>query len=116
MNLYELNQAGYLSIPYMTQDEIEIAKNDIREFLEDHPNNYYMMLNHEVRSFTIFHYLHNRQWPTCMTKEIIDVITSYGKLKAIEIQDEMIEFWVTEKDSVCRMYAFFGYDKGVIEV
>lgn len=51
-----------------------------------------------------------------MAKEIIDIVKSFGKLKAVEIQDEMIEFWITEKDNICRMYAFFGYDKGVIEV
>lgn len=79
MNLYELNQAGYASLPNMTMNEIESAKENIRGFLEKNKNIYYMLLNHEVKSFTIFHYTRGERWPTFMAKEIIDIVKSFGK-------------------------------------
>lgn len=56
MTLYELNQAGYASLPKMTKAELDTAKEDIITFLRSHDSQYYMMLNHDNKYFTLFVY------------------------------------------------------------
>lgn len=56
MTLYELNQAGYASLPKMTKAELEKAKGNIITFLDSNDSRYYMMLNHDNKYFTLFTY------------------------------------------------------------
>ena len=73
------------------------------------------MINWERKSVTMFEYK-GYIYPVLMIKEILDVIQTYGELKAVEIKDDMVELWVVEPDNVCRMYALFDYDRGVIQI
>lgn len=118
MNLYELNQAGYNSLPAMTGKQIEDKKNDIHKFLYDNRGESFILVCNELKYYTIF----NAEYPLIygiVPKErvntIMEVILELGTLKAIEINESMIEFWIS-KDNECHMYAFFNYDKGVIKL
>lgn len=114
MNLYEFNQAGYNSLPKMTSVEIHKKLEQIKEFLHDNDGEYFMLVCNELKYYTLFHSTHV-DWIRELIQEMIGVVKSLGTLKAIEINDSMIEFWV-EKNGECHMYAFFNYDRGVIEV
>lgn len=115
MNLYEFNKLGYASLPKMTKVEIEKAKEDILEFLSIHSSNYYMMLNHDQKYFTVFTYKDKRIEREKMAEEMISVAKSLGTLKSIEVNGDILEFWI-QHDKECIMYATFEYEKGVIEV
>lgn len=116
MTLYELNQAGYASLPNMTYGEITKIKELITKFLNDHKSRYYAMINNDKRYFTVFAYKKDQN-STKLASEIVDVAKTLGNIKAIEVEDDMVEFWImpfSEKE--CVMFALFDYKKGVIEV
>lgn len=115
MNLYEFNKLGYAALPKMTKAEIEKAKEDILKFLSAHDSNYYMMLNHERKYFTVFTYKNKCAKKEKMAEEMIATAESLGTLKSIEVNNNILEFWI-QHDTECIMYAIFEYEKGVIEI
>lgn len=115
MTLYEMNQLGYANLSTMNKQEVRASAIKVADFLKSHDSKYYMMLNAEGRYYTLYVYKDVCHSPEKMAAEMIDVAQSLGNLKAIEIHDDMVEFWI-ENLSVCSMYAVFNYDQGVIEV
>ena len=112
MTLYELNQAGYSSLPDMTYADILNNIKEISKYLDKHPSKYYALLNNDLRYYTLFAIVSN---PSDLLPEIISIVTSLGKIKSIEATDSMVEFWIEYKDE-CHMFAFFDYDNGVVEI
>lgn len=117
MNLYELNQSGYQSLPKMTDAEIEKKREDIWRFLLANKGSYYMLVCNELKYYTLF----SNYRPGMvviknpMIDTILEIVEDLGVLKAIEVNESMIEFWVS-KDDECHMYAFFNYDRGVVKL
>lgn len=116
MTLYELNQAGYNSLPELKDDRLHEAEKKLYDYLITYDANYYMMLNHDKKYFTIFTYKKDTHIQTWMVDVMIDIARSLGTLKSIEIAPNMVEFWITDEFGICNMYAMFPYDQGVIEV
>ena len=114
MTLYELNQAGYASLPKMTKAELEKAKENIVTFLDVHNSSYYMMSNHDNKYYTLFTYIDKKDKDR-MALEIISVAKSLGELKSIEVNGDILEIWILYNNK-CDMYALFNYEKGVIQV
>lgn len=117
MKLYEINQAGYNSLPVLTKEERKKALDIITQYIKDTHGDYYMMLNHDVRYYTIF------DWELAeyleFAQEVMSVAESLGVVKAVEISENnaMIEIWITNiMTNECHMYGFFVYDKGVIKI
>ena len=54
MTLYELNQAGYSSLPDMTYADILNNIKEISKYLDKHPSKYYALLNNDLRYYTLF--------------------------------------------------------------
>lgn len=116
MTTYELNQQAYASLPELTNSALEEARFELKQYLNNHDANYYMMLNHEDRYFTVYTYGKDKHVPFWMADTMIDVVQSLGTLKAIECEENMVEFWFTDDSGTCKMYAMFPYDRGVIEI
>lgn len=120
MTMYEFNQVGYASLPNLTEQDIDEAKNIIINFLRRVNVNYYMLLNNEEHYYTVFERV--TTYPLDVTlglcNEILSCVKELGNLKAIEHNEVMdgIEFWVTDKDGKCKMYGLFDYTWGVIRV
>lgn len=117
MNLYELNKAGYGSIPSLSKEEEKKAISLIHEYLSGKSDTHYMMLNHDVHYYTLF------RWESCSSKafaeEVFNIAKSLGAVKSVELatSGEMVEIWITNiMTNQCYMYGFFPYDEGVIEV
>lgn len=116
MTLYEFNQAAYLNLPNMAYGEIIKTKELITQFLNNHKSRYYAMINNDKRYFTVFTYKKDPN-ATQLSSEIIDVAKTLGNIKAIEVGDDMVEFWIVPfQEKECIMFALFDYKKGVIEV
>lgn len=116
MILYELNQSICNSLPEMNDDEITEQLKKIIEFSRKNDGEFFTLICRELNYYTLFHrYSKLLDWTEDLAKEVIDVIKTLGVLKAIEINDSMVEFWI-QQDKECHMYAFFNYDKGVIKV
>lgn len=117
MTLYELNQANYSKLPTMTEEQLDKKIPYIVDFIDKHKGKYFLVLEREQRHYTILTFKDNRYNPGAMAREVIELINSFSQIKSIEVSGDMLEIWSTDNDKEdCRMYAFFNYDAGVIEV
>lgn len=117
MTLYELNQAGYASLPELTSEQKEDAKRIIAEYIYSHNNRsreYFMLLNNDLHYYTVFSWSKNSIQN--FVYEVLNIAENLGQVKAVEVNDnEAIEFWITT-DEGTNMYVFFNYTQGVVEV
>lgn len=114
MTLYDMCKIEYNQYPDMTKKELQKAEKKVQDFIKENPASYYALINHDVHSFTVFaHRTGNNEQ---MAHEVIDVIGTFGGIKAIDLTAGMIEFWSKADEHDAIMYAFFPYDQGVIEV
>lgn len=117
MTIYKLNQQAYAKFPELKDDELKEVKMDLYDYLASKPNvNYFMMLNHEKRYYTVYTYGKDGLAPLRMADTMVEVAQTLGVLKAIEVRADMVEFWISDKAGECHMYAAFPYDQGVIEI
>lgn len=118
MTIYELNQVNYGKLPAFDEAELTAADQTIADFLNWHRANYYMLLNHELRYFTLFHQ-ESQQFRHITRENILAILQELGEIKSIEkTSDEMaIECWVTMNNDPEDTHAFilFDYDRGVVE-
>lgn len=117
MTLYDFNRQIYNKLPSLEDNELLKAKPKLENYLASKKHEkYFMMLNHEKKYYTIYTYKEGNFLPAIMAQTMIDVAKTLGKLKAIEVNDNMVEFWISDDSDNCYLYAMFPYSKGVIEV
>lgn len=115
MTLYELNQAGYTSLPPLSDEGWGTARAALLQYLTTFESNYYMLLNNELHYYTIFTWESKVHDCFTLADEIISIAKALGKVKAIERNGETVEFWI-ETDGECNMYVLFDYERGVVAV
>jgi hypothetical protein len=116
MTLYEFNKNGYSSLPDLTEEDFERGIEKITTFLEHTWNQYYMILNHDIHYYTLYHWEDNYRAPDEVARDMAELMGSLGAIKAIEVEEDRIEFWITNITGECQLYALFAYDNGVITV
>ena len=119
MNLYDVNKQIFSQLPKINNEEIEEAKNNIKNFIMKnyYGNNahYFMLLNNEKHDYTIFSIISHFPIDTII-EDIFECVNNRGTLKMVETYDDddtnmnQIGFWIDDK-----IYYFFPYDNGVIE-
>lgn len=118
MTLYELNQVNYGKLPALDEAGIIAIKKTIENYLNWHHAQYYMLLNHELRYFTLFHQ-ESPQFRHITKGNIYAILEELGEIKSIELTgDSMaLECWVTLNNDPEDTHAFilFDYDRGVVE-
>jgi uncharacterized membrane protein YjdF len=116
MTIYEVNKASYAKLPVLDKEGLDYAVKLLSNYITKSENQYYMILNHDIHYYTIYN------WKDCLikqlAKDVLALMSSLGSLKAVELSKDgsMVEFWIIDITGECNMYAFFGYDKGVIEI
>lgn len=118
MTLYELNQAGYNSLPSFTEEDFNNSINLIEKFIakkDAFGHNYWMLLNNESRYYTLFNEKENFSAHYYFVNTLLEVIKELGEVKSIEIKEDAIEFWIVYQGE-CKVFYFFNYTQGVIEV
>ena len=123
VNMYDFNRVNMGRLPFLTtKEEIEGAKAQVINYIEKTYNNYYMMLNHDKKDFTLFNfqndYVDNFKILS-MANDVIEGMENRG-LGLLDINlDEAgyaLEIWVKDKHTeAVFMYLLFSYDNGVIE-
>jgi hypothetical protein len=109
--LYEYNKIGYAKMPTFTDEQIKEAKDKVKEYIKSYSGTYYMMLNHDIRYYTIYV---KKSWK--IIDEIFEIAGELGQIKEITPNEEgnAIEFWITDITGECHLYLFFCYDAGVV--
>lgn len=97
--------------------QVEYAARQIDEYIQKKNPKYLMMLNHDVRYFTVFD-MKGSLVKTSMGKQILDfaekyVSPVYGGLKLIDAESTMgaVEIWCGE-----TCFILFDYTDGVVQL
>lgn len=119
ISLYELNKQAISQFKSLTQEELNGKKSLINAFKNAHNNKHYMFMCREQNSYTIF-----EQGCKCKSQathdfatEFIDLITEYGKIKAVDktADENALEVWIYDTNAEDTFaYYLFPYDTGVV--
>lgn len=116
LSLYDLNKQIISQMPELTNEKIEEKINLIKEFGKARGAEFYMLLNNEIRYYTLFRLVQEYANVYSFEQEVINCLKYLGTIKAIDLNsDGVIEAWVQlhENDEVIVLY-LFPYDEGVI--
>ena len=122
--LYDVNKnIVQTSEKELSQGVINSKKEEIKNFLEKTNNEYYMLLCHERRDYTLFdlgyetYYSYKEKYKKTADVLIDECLKNRGEIRGIDItkDKQAIEIWVSiEEDSY--VYYFFPYNEGVIDI
>ena len=115
ISLYELNQQIISTYPVhddkQIQKDIEIIDTWYQN--DEDQNLNYIMLNNELRYYTILSYDWGYGEYDRFGEAVIKTIQSLGDIVDIEVVTDAIELWI-KKDSEVYVVYLFGYDKGTV--
>ena len=118
LSLYDMNKQLIAQQKPLTNEQIEKAKEDIKEFMIQKANAFYMLLCRDINYYTLFHCVENvvgyDSYPAA-ADEVIECLKYVGEIKAIDVlkNEPAIEIWVHGDGDPVAMY-LFSYDEGVI--
>lgn len=117
-NLYDMNKQIIAQLSDLTDEEIQEKRKVIEDYVSAQKAEYYMMLCHDIKYFTLLH----PSLETNSEKVSFEVIECLGydvadSIKSIELTEDKsaIEIWFTQDDQLYVMY-LFNYDNGVIHI
>lgn len=115
LSLYDLNKQIIAQLPNLTDQEIEEKKTILREFKKVREAQFYMLLNNEIRYYTLFEINDAFLNTYPFEQEVVNCLLSLGSIKAIDLNsDGVIEAWVDNVDAGIIVLYLFPYDEGVI--
>lgn len=115
LSLYDLNKQLIAQLSDLTDQEIEEKRAILREFKEAREAQFYMLLNNEIRYYTLFEINEDFLNTYPFEQEVIHCLLSLGPIKAIDLNsDGVIEAWVDNADAGIIVLYLFPYDEGVI--
>ena len=115
MSLYEMNRQLINQLPDYNEEAWGGAKEILREYIEAHPNNYFMAYGRELNYFTVFHKEDEGEFESLFDALKI-CLDSVGAVRSFDFDGEAaLEIWVAPSiaSSVTCLY-FFPYDDGVV--
>lgn len=121
MTLFDINKASMSKIPFLTSEQKEKSKEIILNYLNKNLAQYFMLLCHEKRDFTLFNLSDNftNLILNTVIDDIYECIYNRGFDFAEICLDEAgtaVELWVKNiMTQEAFLYLFFPYDNGVIE-
>lgn len=122
MTLYGMNKQLAANLPPMTEEEIAEALPDLESYIARYEyQQYFMMLCHERRDFTVFHLtptvwsLEHPRAHQCAL-DVVECIQNRGDLLSMEYDDENggYEIWMKSFTDECVVFYFFPYGEAVI--
>ena len=123
INMYDFNRINMKQFPYLeTEEEIENVKTLLRNYINKTCSEFYMLLNHDVRDFTLFNFKNGILTDIkihTMANDIIECFENraYGLLD-VELDEAglAVEIWVKDRATEeVYMFLLFPYDSGVIQ-
>jgi hypothetical protein len=115
MSLYEMNRQLINQLPDYNEEAWGGAEEILKEYLEKHPNSYYMMYGRELNYFTVFHKENGAEF-TNLFGAVKACLDSVGGVRSFDFDGEAaIEIWVKpEVASTVTCLYLFPYDDGVV--
>ena len=115
MSLYEMNRQLINQLPDYNEEAWGGAEEILKEYLEKHPNSYYMMYGRELNYFTVFHKEEDAEFAN-LFGAVKTCLDSVGGVRSFDFDGEAaIEIWVKpEAASTVTCLYLFPYDDGVV--
>lgn len=115
MSLYEMNRQLINQLPDYNEEAWGGAEEILKEYLEKHPNSYYMMYGRELNYFTVFHKEEGAEFAN-LFGAVKTCLDSVGGVRSFDFDGEAaIEIWVKpEVASTVTCLYLFPYDDGVV--
>ena len=115
MSLYEMNRQLINQLPDYNEEAWGGAEEILKEYLEKHPNSYYMMYGRELNYFTVFHKEEDAEFAN-LFGAVKTCLDSVGGVRSFDFDGEAaIEIWVKpEVASTVTCLYLFPYDDGVV--
>lgn len=118
VSLYDMNKQIISQLSALDEEGIKEAKQIIKDYVysEKHEDDYYMLLCHELKYFTVFASDLECGPDEIIENVIIDCLNSVGEIKSIEPTEdkEAIEIWITEPEGGTYVMYFFDYGRGIV--
>ena len=111
-DLYTFNKQLMENMPAQNENE---TNQIVRNYFLAREHNYYMLLCHEARDYTVFH-LESRFSAEKATNELETCMKNRGIVQSVEETEDKqaLEIWIkNNNESFC--YYLFPYDEGVID-
>lgn len=117
--LYDVNKQIVAQEPAISEEQFYEANKKLYDWFFMSKNNYYMLLCHELRDYTLFNFDATSERRTRKAAEaaddVLECMTNRGQLISVEFQtDGAWEIWM-RNDEGCFAYYLFPYDNAVIE-
>lgn len=125
MSLYDMAKIEAMHASMLTEEEVQIKKNLLCDYISKNKNKYYMLLCNERRDYTLFN-LEKVSSNIMVANDIIECLVNRD-FNILSIEKDIagggIEIWVRGEapgptaEPVLQAFAyyFFPYDNGVIE-
>ena len=96
--LYDVNKSIVNSMKKLSTEEIEEKTKEMIAFIEQHLDNYYMLLCRERNDYTIFH--KTLKDNSVIIKELLECLDVRGAVKGFDITPDeyAYEIWITSEE------------------
>lgn len=110
LSLYEMNRS---IISQMAPINVSNKTSELREFLENTKNEYYMLYGKEISYFTLF--LIKERKAIKVMEVLKECLENLGKVIVFEMTElkDAIEIWIRNSEDETTCLYFFPYDLGV---
>lgn len=114
--LYDFNKEAMKNEKPLDPIQFNLKVNEIAVELQERENQYWMLLCHERRDYTIFNII------ACQNHKDIEfelkpTLLNRGNIISIDKQpDENWEIWIRDESNENFVYYLFPYDNGIIEI
>lgn len=118
LTLYELNQQLIANLPIYDEEKWQEAEKILVAWLNEHQDDYYMLLCKELSYYTLFDVSREDLEITDFIKELFDILVDLGTVKDISIDtNDMIAIWLNwHGEETPRCFYLFPYGAGVVHV
>ena len=118
VNLYALNQQLISGLDPLTENELNNEISEIASWFSSRKVMYYMLLCHERRDYTLFHF--NDYSKECYkgSQEVFETLLNRGTIMSIQYEqnNEAFSIWIKNEEEGVNVYYLFPYDAGVVEI
>lgn len=116
--LYDFNKQLMSQAKELRRIDFKDSLNQIKDFIKEKDNKYFMLLCKERSDYTVFVLFKNEDFDRqIFKKELSECLTNRGQILSIEEtkDKQAYEIWI-KIDEEAFVYYLFPYDLGVIEV
>ena len=114
VTLYDLNKIACGKLPPLNEEQLTKAKEEIKRFIVDSNNTYFLMICKELSYYTMF--ITDAESNEDMTDVVIECLNALGILVSVEYsENKVIEAWIRDDEGNAVIVFMTPYDQGVVK-